>query len=275
MESTLSVDGSSEPVSKVDAALGAWRHETVQRRAVWDLRAEQDALEQATRRRRLTRFAAVGFAGLGLGAALATVVVTGAVAWQRAPAASSGIDAAPALARSSGDAHPIPTLAAGPQVQAPIPTVAAVVPVDVAPAEPLRAPKGAGEPAARAVPRPGADLGALGVLGSARQWQSRGALWVQFDYAGAPLVLRWTDAAGSAVLEPTPCVNVLSDDVRRCYVGRTDARVKMALAAGATPGHVDGERVPRRPLCAGGSFRRALTFRPRAQRSVRSAARAW
>jgi len=76
----------------------------------------------------------------------------------------------------------------------------------------------------------------LGLLGEVRTWRHNAGLWIQFDYSGAPLVLKWSDSTGAEVMEPTPCVNAVGAGVRRCYVGRTARRIDLAKQAGAQPG---------------------------------------
>ncbi len=62
-------------------------------------------------------------------------------------------------------------------------------------------------------------------------------VWTQFDYAhGEPIELRWRDAAGSDVLDPWRCFATVGPGVRRCYVGRSEARLQAEVSAGAVPG---------------------------------------
>ncbi len=63
------------------------------------------------------------------------------------------------------------------------------------------------------------------------------ALPTQFDYAhGEPIERRWRDAAGSDVLDPWRCFATVGPGVRRCYVGRSEARLQAEVSAGAVPG---------------------------------------
>lgn len=77
---------------------------------------------------------------------------------------------------------------------------------------------------------------ALGIVGDVLTWSRTGDLWIQLDYTGDPMTLRWKDAAGVEALESTVCTNRLPGGLSRCYLARTGERVAVALAGGAAPG---------------------------------------
>ncbi|MEZ4319839.1 MAG: hypothetical protein R3F61_20170 [Myxococcota bacterium] len=192
--------------SRVDAALQSWRTETVERRQAWDAEQEVLAAEQATRRARLTR---VSLAGAGVFTVMAAVGVAVALALAPTPAVGA-LSAAPSASPAATVAPEIPVIGSEGTLEAP----ETVVEVAASPAA----------------------LDGLGIVGDAQSWERSGALWILMDYTGDPLDLRWSDASGAEVMEPTPCLNTVGGGVRRCYVGRTAKRVSLALADGAVPG---------------------------------------
>ena len=68
-------------------------------------------------------------------------------------------------------------------------------------------------------------------------WQLNGFAWVQFDYQSSETVyLHWFDAKKRSSLNPIECKDRLRNGDRRCYYGRSYARINQSLARGYEPG---------------------------------------
>lgn len=195
-------------IASTDAALRAWRGTSERRRLKWARQFASEQRDVAYRRRVL------GVLGAALGA---TVVGSGAALWLYAPRSAP-------LAEVSQFAPP--TQGSVPLVRA---EAAVVMPAEAEPAAAVVAAAAAAPEAA-----PAFDGGVM--IETVRVWTSSQTEWVQFDYTGSPLELRWLDAAGVEALDRMGCANIVSSDVRRCYVGRTQGRIDHALAGGAAAG---------------------------------------
>ncbi|MCB9676751.1 MAG: hypothetical protein H6737_16665 [Alphaproteobacteria bacterium] len=184
--------------SRVDAALRNWRSETVERRAAWDAGQAEIQAEQSVRRKRTALFSAM---------------------------------AAGVFATTFAIGFTLTSLLVPPTAAAAIaPTVAPAIPA-IGTAGTIPAPE-----TVQPVAATSALASDLGILGEVQSWTRNDTLWVQLDYSGAALVLKWADSTGAEVMERTPCMNAVAAGVRRCYVGRTARRVELAREAGAQPG---------------------------------------
>jgi hypothetical protein len=157
-------------IARTDAALVAWRDESVRRRAEYDERVALERAEADRRRRRMMR--AAGLLSVAGISALATFAA--GLAWMSWPApAPSPAPVAP------------PVVAVAPPIVEPVTEpVAAPVVVETPPP----APAFAIEP------------------GTTRIWTDRKHVWVAFHAAEAgPIELHWKDAAGAEALEPMKC----------------------------------------------------------------------
>lgn len=213
----------------IDGALRNWRGETDRRRAAYQERAQAHNAEQQARRAKLLR----AIAGVG-----ATFGVLAAVGYgltlqpgEPAPVEPSFAAVVPPIEVDQGDAplrvessmdEEVLVEVSSDSVE-PVPVEAPAEPVEVAPV------------AAPVVPEVALPT-ELSIVGEVLSWEKDDDLWIQLDYRGEPMTLRWLDAAGTEVLEATDCSNRIPGGLSRCYVGRTDERVDIALADGAQAG---------------------------------------
>jgi hypothetical protein len=184
-------------IAATDAALRAWRDESVRRRVAWE--TEQEELRRARRawqNRMLRRTAIAGGTGGLVGLAIAVVGFVST-----------------------------PTPQAVEEVVAPPPAI-----VEAAPPEPVVEPA---PPPVEVVASPAVAV----VPGSASTWAEAGHQWVKFEVNERALVeIAWRDGAGVPVLEPMRCGPPNGDGIRVCLAGRSDARITRALETGAAPG---------------------------------------
>jgi hypothetical protein len=222
-------DTLSHQVAKTDAALHAWRGESVKRRASWEAARAKAEAEMLQQRRKVLRFGAVT-----LVAAILTVVGIGSAIHQFRTSA----DARAAEARILAPRPPLARVAVPEGVPLPPEAEVAVAEAPAAvPATPVA------EPAATA-PAPVASASAAAVggarivePGSARIWNEGGHVWAAFaTRVQGPVRFRYLDAGGQPVLEPMGCQSADADGIRRCSAGRSRVRLSRAVEQGAAAG---------------------------------------
>lgn len=204
-----SEDTLSNQVAKTDAALHAWRSESVKRRAAWEaarVRAEAEMFEQ---RRKVMRFG-----GATLLAAILTVV---------------GVSALVHNLRTSSDAR------SEARVFAPRPPLARI-----AVAEGVALPPEAAPPSEVAVEAPAAAPSPIELQpGSVRLWNEAGHVWAAFATTErGPVQFRYVDGSGREALDPMGCTGPDATGVRHCSAGRSRTRIARAIEhGGAAPGN--------------------------------------
>lgn len=74
-------------------------------------------------------------------------------------------------------------------------------------------------------------------MDTVKLWQLNGFAWVQFDYEyDERIFLHWFDAKKRSSLNPIECKDRLRNGDRRCYYGRSYARINQSLGRGYEPG---------------------------------------